>query len=90
MKWIVYSAAMVNQVTRETTQQIRRAPMLNGDDAGLAAERLGGTLLSVQTDLRRAESLRRLTELQAFLAGHSVVEWSAPAEWSRERPLMRI
>jgi hypothetical protein len=86
MKWIVYTAVIVNQVTRESVQQVRRAPIFPGTDPALAAERLGGTLLSVQPDVRRAENLRRLTELQAMIAGHPVAEWSPPAEWRRDTP----
>jgi hypothetical protein len=84
MKWIIYNAEIVNQVTRQAVRQIRRAPVMNGDCVELAAERLGGTLLAVQTDVRKAESLRRLTELQAMLQGYDVAEWSAPAEWERD------
>jgi hypothetical protein len=87
MKWIVYTAVLVNQVTREATRQIRRAPIMMGDDPTMAADRLGGTLLAVQPDIRRAEGLRRLTEMQGFLAGHNIVEWTPPAEWCRETPL---
>lgn len=87
MKWIVYTAVIVNQVTRQAVQQVRRAPIVPGADATLAAEVLGGTLLSIQPDVRRAENLRRLTELQAVMAGHAVAEWTPPAEWRRETPL---
>jgi hypothetical protein len=86
MKWIVYSAVMTNQVTRQAVEQIRRAPITGTGEAALAAERLGGTLLSVQPDVRRAEGLRRLTELQASLAGRTVVEWCPPEEWQQETP----
>jgi hypothetical protein len=86
MKWMVYSATIVNQITRQEAQQIRRAPVMDGDVAELAAERLGGELLGVQGDVRKAESMRRLTEMQAILAGYNVVEWTAPAEWCRETP----
>ena len=86
MKWIVYSAAMTNQVTRQRAEQIRRAPIARGDNPALAAERLGGTLLSIQPDVRRAEGLRRITEFQASLAGRNVVEWTPPVEWQQETP----
>lgn len=81
MKWIVYSAVLVNQVTRAMAKQVRRAPVPAGETPALAAARLGGTLLAVHSDAQRAEGLRRLTEMQAVLAGYDVVEWSAPAEW---------
>jgi len=86
MQWIVYTAVIVNQVTRQAVQQVRRAPVTAGDTPELAAERLGGKLLATQNDVRKAEGLRRLTELQAILSGHDVAEWNPPAEWTRETP----
>src|SRR4051812_42270050 len=84
MKWIVY-VTVLERFGRQV-QQIRRAPMLEASDAALVAEQLGGRLLAVQRDVRKAESLRRLIELQASLAGDDVAEWSAPEEWQQETP----
>ena len=86
MNWIIYNAVLKNRVTQQDVRQIRRAPVMEGDCPEMAAERLGGTLLAVQKDVRKAESLRRLTELQAMLQGYEVAEWTPPAEWERETP----
>ena|SRR5438309_1619493 len=84
MKWIVY-VTVLERFGRQV-QQIRRAPMLDASDGSLVAEQLGGRLLAVQCDVRKAESLRRLIELQSSLAEHDVAEWSAPEAWGQETP----
>ena len=84
MKWIVYVTVL--ERFGHQVQQIRRAPAMDESDANLVAEQLGGRLLAVQRDVRKAESLRRLIELQSSLAGQDVAEWSAPDDWERETP----
>lgn len=84
MKWIVY-VTVLERFGRDV-QQFRRAPMPVESNSHLYAEQLGGRLMGVQADVRKAEGLRRLIELQAILAGHEVAEWSAPDDWERETP----
>ena len=50
MKWIIYSAVMVNRVTRQDVRQIRRAPVADGDRVEL--------LRPLQADPKDARRLR--------------------------------
>jgi hypothetical protein len=84
MKWIVY-VTVLERFGRQV-EQIRRAPILEESNGRLVAEQLGGKLLAIQRDVRKAESLRRLIELQRFAAGDDVAEWSAPEEWEQDTP----
>jgi hypothetical protein len=71
-KWIVYATKPKSQ--DGGTCSIEKSPLRPNESAERAAQWRGGRLLGVQPNERKAESFRRLIELQAQLQGYPVVD----------------